>query len=235
MNDNIDSKCIENRRFIIELRFDHKANVADKKGSIIEGIKALNLFSVCHWEMNHANAVIFDNVEKNNARNIVRLGLDTFSFVSTKIDSVSAYYDYFEKIYKIVVEQIGSLNIRRIGCRIQGTYKTKSSDFHTIFSKMKEDFPTKFYLEKYNAEDILFQVNYPNGMYNVGPVKEEHDPFVDTNFAYEGHTTHVGVAIDTDNFLSNEKVCINDNKLIKEVYILSLSVEKDLYDNLKDY
>ena len=39
MKDNIDSKSIGNRKFVIELRFDHKVTLSDKKGAIIENIK----------------------------------------------------------------------------------------------------------------------------------------------------------------------------------------------------
>ena len=35
-----------------------------------------------------------------------------------------------------------------------------------------------------------------------------------------------------ENYLTNEKGAINDRKLIKDTYILSLSVEKKLFDNL---
>ena len=45
MKDNILFKSIGNRKFVIELRFNHKATLSDKKGAIIENIKSLNFFS----------------------------------------------------------------------------------------------------------------------------------------------------------------------------------------------
>lgn len=51
MKENIDSKCIGNRKFIIELRFDHKVTLSDKKGAIIENIKSLNFYNPLHWEI----------------------------------------------------------------------------------------------------------------------------------------------------------------------------------------
>ena len=71
-------------------------------------------------------------------------------------------------------------------------------------------------------------------MYNVGPVKEDKDAFIEQNFAESYRIKHAGIAIDTDNYLTNEKEPINDKSLIKDTYILSLSVEKQLLENLKE-
>ena len=227
MKDNIDSKSIGNRKFIIELRFDHKVTLSDKKGAIIENIKALNIFVPLHWEIGVANAIIWDGEKKENARNIVMIELNRLCYISSKVDSVDCFYSNFSKIYDCVGNELGDFNIRRIGCRIQGTYKTKSTEFDTILDKMKKGFPSQFYLH-------AFQLNYKNGMYNVGPVKEDKDAFTEQNFAESYRIKHVGVAIDTDNYLTNEKESINEKSLIKDTYILSLSVEKQLFENLKD-
>lgn len=235
MKDNIESKNICNRKFIIELRFDHKVTLSDKKGAIIESIKALNLFSNLNWEISLANATIWDDNKKEDARNLIIIELNRLSFISSKIDSVDSFYNNFTKIHECVEKEIGVLNIRRIGCRIQGTYKTKSDDFATIFTKMKDGFPSQFYIQDFPGVDLLFQLNYKNGMYNVGPIKEEKDAFVEQNFPESYRIKHVGVGIDTDNYLTNDKESINDKKLIKDTFVLSLSVEKRLYDNLSDF
>lgn len=234
MKDNIDSKSIGNRKFIIELRFDHKVTLSDKKGVIIENIKALNIFVPFHWEIGVANAIIWDGEKKENARNIIIIELNRLCFISSKIDSVANYYGNFTKIYECIVKELGNFNVRRIGCRIQGTYRTKSADFDTIIDKIQKGFPSQFYLQDFPATDMLFQLNYKNGMYNIGPVKEEKDAFMDQNFAESYRIKHIGIAIDTDNYLTNEKEPINDKSLIKDTYILSLSVEKQLFENLKE-
>lgn len=234
MKDNIDSKSIGNRKFVIELRFDHKVTLSDKKGAIIENIKALGIFVPLHWEIGVANATIWDGEKKENARNIVIIELNRLCYISSKIDSVDCFYSNFSKIYDCVENELGVFNIRRIGCRIQGTYKTKSADFDTIIEKIKKGFPSQFYLQDFPATDLLFQLNYKNGMYNVGPVKEDKDAFIEQNFAESYRIKHVGIAIDTDNYLTNEKEPINDKSLIKDTYILSLSVEKQLFENLKE-
>lgn len=234
MKDNIESKNIGNRKFIIELRFDHKVILADKKGAIIERIKGLNILNPFHWEIGMANLIIFDNTQKEKARNTIIVELDRFSFICSKIDSIEGFYSKFDKIYAAIVKELGALNIRRIGCRIQGTYHTKSKEFNSVFTNIKSEFPAQFYLKKYPATDMLFQLNYQNGMYNIGPVKEKEDTFVINNFDESYRINHVGIAIDTDNYLTNEKQPINDNQAIKDIFILSLSVEKDLYSNLKE-
>ena len=234
MKDNIESKNIGNRKIIIEIRFDHKAVLADKKGAIIERIRNLNLFQPLHWEMGMANLSIFDKTKKEEARNTIVLELDRFSYVCNKIDSVAGFYNKFEKIYAEIVRELGALSIRRVGCRIFGTYYTKSKDFESVFTNIKNSFPSSFFLQKYPATDMVFQLNYQNGMYNIGPVKDKNDTFVINNFNECYRTNHIGIAIDTDNYLTNERQTINDNQAIKDIFILSLSVEKDLYTNLKD-
>lgn len=232
MKENIDSKSIGNRKFIIELRFKHKVTLSDKKGAIIENIKSCQFFNPMHWEIGVANANIWDNDKKEDARNFIFIELNRLCFISSKIDTVAAFYDRFMKIYECVEKEIGSFEIQRIGCRIQGTYKTDLTDFAPYFERLKQGFPGKFYLEDFPATDLMFRLNYKNGMYQIGPVKAEKDAFVENNFPESYRIKHVGFAIDTDNYLTNEKGPIDDKKLIKEIYTLSLSVEKKLFDNL---
>ena len=85
------------------------------------------------------------------------------------------------------------------------------------------------------GEIILFQNIYKNGMYSIGPAKDKDDSFVLQTFDISYRKKHVGVAIDTDNYLTNENNNISEKQAIKDVFVLSLSVEKDLYSNLKDF
>lgn len=235
MKDNIESKNIGNRKFIIELRFDHKVLLSDKKGAIIENIKALNIFNVFHWEIGMANFSIYDSMKKNEARNTIIVELNRFSFISSKIDSIDSFYGKFEKIYAEITKELGPLHIKRIGCRIQGTYRTKSNNFDDIMGKMKGLFPSTILLDNYPSTDMLFQLIYKNGMYNIGPAREKDDAFVKQNFDESYRINHNGIAIDTDNYLTYENGSILDKQAIKDVFVLSLSVEKDLFSNLKDF
>lgn len=80
-------------------------------------------------------------------------------------------------------------------------------------------------------KDMLFRVNYENGMYQIGPVNRDDD-FFHREFPDTKIDNHVGFAIDTDNYLTNEVQSIDKPELIKDIFELSLSVEKDLFDNL---
>lgn len=80
-------------------------------------------------------------------------------------------------------------------------------------------------------KDMLFRVNYENGMYQIGPVNRDDD-FFHREFPDTTIENHVGFAIDTDNYLTNEVQSIDKPELIKDIFELSLSVEKDLFDNL---
>ena len=77
-----------------------------------------------------------------------------------------------------ITKELGPLQIKRIGCRIQGTYRTKSNNFDDIMGKMKGLFPSTILLDNYPSTDMLFQLIYKNGMYNIGPARDKDDAFV---------------------------------------------------------
>ena len=70
-------------------------------------------------------------------------------------------------------------------------------------------------------------------MYQIGPLAND-DKFFTREFSVPICKKHVGVAIDTDSYVTNESADISNPSVIKDVYTLSLSVEKDLFQNLKD-
>lgn len=234
MKDNIAHSDFFNRKIIIELRFDSKALLADKKGILIESITALNLFSDVSWEMNDNGVLIRDTNEKEESRNNVIITFNRLGFISSKIDSIDSFWNKFEKMYSEVTKILGDLNIQRIGCRIIGTYATESTDFKSVLNNFKKSFPDNFLLKDYIAKDLFFRLNYQNGMYQIGPI-DKNDEFIKKEFVFRDCKNHVGVAIDTDNYITNETSKINDKQLIKDLYTLSLSVEKDLYSNLKNF
>ena len=45
---------------------------------------------------------------------------------------------------------------------------------------------------------------------------------------------HFGFFLDTDNYVTNESKPLTDKELVKEIFTLSLAVEKDIYSNLSD-
>ena len=129
MEDNIEKKFIGNRRLILELRFDHKMILADKKGELIENLKESRVFNPYHWEMGAANFVVFNGTKKEDSSMTLNVELNRFSYICRKIDSVEGYYNNFKKLYDILIRTIGSLSVQRIGCRIQGTYFSGDTSF----------------------------------------------------------------------------------------------------------
>lgn len=234
MRENIESKKIGNRKFIIELRYEPKVTMLDAKGTLVERIQETKIFPYNHWEIGQSEIVVRDDKKKDNAHNIVVVTLNRISFISYKIYSVESFYANFIKVYDAIVKVLNPLTITRIGCRIIGTYKTSSTDFKSVLKNFQDSFPAKFLLEKYPAKDMLFNLTYQNGMYQIGPVDMEDD-FYKREFDVLDCDKHIGIAIDTDNYLTNETHEINDKALIKEVYMLSLSVEKELYSNLMSF
>lgn len=234
MKENIESKNIGNRKFIIELRYDPKVTMLDKKGTLVEKIQELNIFPQSHWEIGQSEIIIRDNKKKEDSHNIVLVTINRVSFISNKINSVESFFANFSKVYEVVTKILSPLNITRIGCRIIGTYKTNSTDYKNVLYNFQNTFPEKFLLEKYPAKDMLFNLIYENGMYQIGPVNV-NDDFYKREFDTTDCVKHVGIAIDTDNYLTNEAQDINEKSLIKEVYMLSLSVEKELYSNLMNF
>ncbi len=234
MKDNIESKNIGNRKFIIELRYDPVASMLDKKGTLVERIQSSKMFQTNHWEIGQSEIIVRDHKERDEAKNIAVVTFNKLSYISYKVDSIESYYSTFSKLYDEVINILGELSILRIGCRIIGTYVVKSKDYSSILNAFISSFPGKFSLSQYPAKDMLFHLQYENGMYEIGPLKDDDD-FYRREFNMLDCKKHVGVAIDTDNYLTNEARNINSKSLIKDIYILSLSVEKDLYTNFADF
>lgn len=230
MKDNIESQHIGNRKIIIELRFEAIASMLDKKGTLIEAIEKAQPFNIVQWELGN-EIVLRDHNEKEEATNVIVVSFNRISFTSWKINSIESFYASFKKLYEAVISVIGTLQVKRIGCRIIGTYKTRTCNFQDVVNNFKKEFPARFLIEQYPAKDFLFRLEYANGMYQIGPLSND-DVFYNREFKGSSTIKHVGIVIDTDNYLTNETQSINDKELIKDVYTLSLSVEKDLYSNL---
>lgn len=234
MQNNIESKNIGNRKFIIEIRFAPIVYMLDRRGAIAEAVEKSKCFKTCHWEINTGEVTIRDHAEKEKVKNVVFVTFNRFSFISYSIDSIEGFYSNFMKAYEAVCKVLGNTTILRIGCRIIGTYKVKSKSFTSILTHFKEAFPSKIFINQYPARDMLFTLTYENGMYSIGPLNE-NDIFYEKEFELGCNEKHTGILIDTDNYLTNEVKDINNKSRIKDVYTLSLSVEKDLYLNLAEF
>lgn len=235
MKNNIDSSLILNRKVIIELRFIPAPRFLDLKGTILDKINSLNIIKGADWSIGDSALKIADNNKEELIKNIVQVEINRLSLISSKVDSIEKLVADFLKLYDTINDVLGGLTITRIGCRIQGTYKTKSTEFDTILENFKSSFPTQIFLENFPTNDLRLQIVYQNGTYHIGPVKE-NDNFLIREFKNPDRNNSVGIAIDTDNYLlktgGND---ISSKTKIKDVITASLAVEKSLVENLKDF
>jgi len=230
---NLDSKVIGNRKIIIETRFDPIVSMLDKRGQIVDTVLSSGLINTPHWEVGPSEVNFRDCENRDDARNFVSVRFNRINIMSLQIDSIESYFDRFSKLYEKITGVIGTGVVRRIGCRVMGSYYTKSSSYDTILSNFLKLFPERLQLSKFPANDLLFNLTYTGGMYQIGPLNTV-DPFYEREFNNSFCKKHVGVAIDTDNYITNDEKPIDKVSLIKDIYTLSLSVEKDLYTMLSE-
>lgn len=232
MEDSIKSTSINNRKIVIEIRYEPNPSVIDSRGSLINKLVESQLIPNAQWEIGIGEIKLADSLKSNESRKLVYADLHRLTLISSKTDSNASFFHFVEKAFKIFKELIPSYTIIRIGCRIQGTYRSKSNDYNQIVNNFKALFPSQFLLEDFNVKDLRFQLVYQNGQYQIGPVNKD-DGFVKKEFPFDEATKGIGFAIDTDNYIirSKEKESINDS-VIKDVYVTSLSVEKSLFDKL---
>jgi len=235
MKNNIDSSRILNRKIIIEIRFNPAPKFLDLKGTILDKINSLNIIKGADWSIGDSALKISDSNKDELIKNIVQVEINRLSFISSKVDSIEKLVSDFLKLYETINELIGDLIITRIGCRIQGTYKTKSNDFNKLLDSFKSSFPSQIFIENFPTNDLRLQIVYQNGMYHVGPVQKD-DPFLVKEFKNPDRNNSVGIAIDTDNYLlKSGNNDITSKTKIKDVIIASLAVEKSLVENLKEF
>lgn len=226
--ENINSSTILNRKLIVELRFAPVAEFFDKKGVILEEMTPLipNSF----WSLGDMAIRISDAQTEDKARSSIAVEVNRFAFVSSKIDTLQRYVDDVAKMYSILTKTYQKIQIKRIGCRIQGSYKTRSRKFDDVVQGFKQSFPNNLFFDDFTLNDLRLEIRHDQGMYILGPVNV-NDSFVNRNFTYDEKKEGVGIGVDTDNFLidaNNED--LNNLERIYDVIRASLSVEKTLIE-----
>lgn len=232
---NIESSSIINRKMVIELRFEAQASILDKKGSIADALSLKKIFAPGNfWEIN-ANSIRFRDFEDNDRVNFsASISHNMISFVCNDVASVDSFFEKYKKMYDVLKEFVPNLNVLRIGCRILGAYKVKSSEFAVLLSRIKKDFPERFYVDPFSMEDMSFVAKYKSGMYQIGPLNHG-DQFYQREFPAQIRKDDIGMMIDTDNFLVNDGQPLYDIGKIKTVFVASLAVEKAVYEKLSEY
>ena len=84
MKENIESKNIGNRKFIIELRYEPKVTMLDSKGALVEKIQETKVFPYSHWEIGQSEVVIRDDKNKEDAHNVILVSLNRISILVIK-------------------------------------------------------------------------------------------------------------------------------------------------------
>ena len=232
MKSNIDNKLIGNRKIVIELRFLPHFSIIDKRGEILDSLLKIDAFKNLYGSMNASRILVGNNAEEENCTTTFAVYHNRISYISSKIDSVDSFFSLFEQSYKAVLDITGCLDIVRIGCRTLGTYHVKGiNDFNRILRSFVKAFPTNIFFNDFTASDLCLHIIHDKGMYRIGPVNKD-DGFIMGEFQGENNVKHVGIALDADNYINNSISEINDPKLIKDVYMYALSVEKNLYDRV---
>ena len=236
MKDNINASVAINRKIVLELRISPQAKILDKKGTIADLVEEKKIFKPANfWQIGTNNNVVQfrDDNDVNKVRYSASVEFNKISFVCVKVDSVESYYNQFSKFYNALKEVIPSWNIVRIGCRIIGAYKLGNVQYPALLERIQKAFPSKFFLDAFDARKLLFKVDYQSGMYQFAPLKED-DPFFEKEFPAGVRDPQPGIMIDTDNFLieASDSAPLDSLERIKSVFHASLAVEKALYENL---
>lgn len=233
MQANIDNKVIRNRKIALELRFKPTFSIIDKRGLLLDSLLEVEAFKDKYGSLNASRIIVGNAPEEPDCTSTFAVYHNRISYISSKIDSLDSYFSVFEKAYAKVMGVIGQQTITRIGCRTLGSYTVKENNYSNVLHTFMKAFPTQMFYEGFETKDFCFQVQHDKGMYRIGPVNKE-DNFLFEEFS-EDCVKHVGIAIDADNFITNSKESINDVKLIKDVYLYALSVEKNLYERVSSY
>lgn len=230
MQDNISSKEIGNRNITLELRYAPTMSVVDNRGQIIDAFKKADIFDVQSWGIGDDRLILRDSEDEDDAKNIVRVSYNTCQYSSQAISSVESYLSKMEKLVRLLNSLIVDFDVRLVLCRIVGTYMVSNHSFSDVVSAFKNAFPSQLFLTDYSVKDMMFRLIYDFGRYTVCPVDKEDDIF-EEEFG-KGVARHVGFAIETNNRITLENGQNFSFQVVKDVYKLSLSVERDLFTKI---
>lgn len=234
MEDTIKSSQIFNRKVVLEIRYEPNPSVIDNRGALVNKIIEESIIQGAHWEMGVGEIRVSDSLKPNNNRQLIYADLHRLSIINSKNDSNEGYHHFIEKSFRAFKAIIPNIRIIRIGCRIQGTYECRSQEYNNIVKNFQANFPSTYLLDDFNVKDIRFQLVYQNGQYHIGPISKD-DIFLKQEFPFDDVVQKPGIGIDTDNYIirSKDRDKISESS-IKDVLLASLSVEKLLFQKLKD-
>lgn len=241
MKDNIPSSHIYNRKIILELRYIPIPTLLDFRGKIADAIIKSKIISNAAWSIDQDSIKIVNNFNEILGSIHINIVYNRLHLIYFNPGSIEEFWNLFRKLFSIFQNNVTSCDIYRIGCRITGTYSTQSNDYKDIINNFQQIFPSSTLLDDFPVQDMQFILEYSNGMYSIGPIKEK-DAFIINNFPnIETRCDKTGFGIDTDNFIireANEPISVDHSSVntaltqIQNVLTTSLSVEKLLFDKL---
>jgi hypothetical protein len=173
MENNINSSSINNRKIILEIRFEANPLIIDSRGQLAKKLQEDNLISNSKWELGNGDLKIVDNLEQTETRQIIYIDSQKLTIICSNNQTTDSFLNIVIKAFKIFSDIIGNVTITRIGCRIIGTYKTKSTEFSNIVTNFKSMFPSQILLEDFAVKDLRLQIIYQNGQYHIGPISKD--------------------------------------------------------------
>lgn len=232
MENNINSSFINNRKIILEIRFEANPLIVDNRGILANKLQAAKLIPNSKWELGNGELKVVDNLNQEETRQVIFIDSQRFTVLCANNQTTDSFLHIVNSAFKIFKEVVKDIEIVRIGCRIQGTYKTNSTEYSKVLANFKALFPNQILHEDFVVKDLRLQLIYQNGQYNIGPINKD-DNFLKREFRFDDVIKGVGFGIDTDNYIlkSPEKETISEQS-IKDVYLTTLSVEKSLFDKL---
>lgn len=230
MKNTINSSSILNRKLILEVRYEPNPQIVDKRGKILDEIMRANIIPNGQWELGDGMVSIADSLEQNLVTKKCFIDTNRITLMSQCNETNESFFNNFTTLFNIAKDNL-TIDIKRIGCRIQGTYSCKSTKYENILNGFIDLFPSQFILEEFPSKDLNFHLVYQNGKYEIGPINVE-DIWTKQQFQNEKlRINKPGFAIDTDNYILKTNEIVKSTS-IKDVYLTSLSVEKSLFEKL---
>ena len=231
MKDTIASSSVYNRKIILEVRYEPDPYIIDKRGKLLKELKETKVIADPKWSITDGSVMICDSDKPQMVNKLCQIDSQRFVFSVTTGFTNDSFLQNFDKLFAVVCNNL-DIAITRIGCRIQGTYATKSNDYDSILKNFLTMFPNQLILEDFHPRDFHFLLLYENGQYQIGPTKEKDIWFLQNFPNEETRNSTSGFAVDTDNYILKDATNTINKTSTKDVFKASISVEKLLFEKL---
>ncbi len=230
----IKKNFISNRKLILELRYDSVSSIIDKRGEISDKLLEIDQLNAKSWKISVDTVEVFDSEYQDEITKRVFVGINRLSFIDECALNEDSFLETFEKVFAVFNSVLKRPKIRRVGCRIMGSYVPQSGSPDGTVSKFVKVFTNEALIEDFPVRDASLTITYPSGRYKIGPIRKD-DPWIAQNFKHKKSISKGGFAIDTDNYVINKAgdKAVSESE-IRNIYDTSLDIESNLYQKLSD-